>query len=76
MQLYSHIDEVIYYHSEHTKENVEVTHETMDPDSIAKKSEVAHRILEKLKIWLNKHLDEGFTARQTFEKHKKVWCEG
>ena len=76
MQLYPHIGEVIYYHSEHTRENGEVAHGVMDPDSIARRSEVAPRISEELKTWLIKHLDEGLTARQVFEEHKKVWYEG
>jgi hypothetical protein len=41
LQLYPHIGEVIYYHSEHTRENGEVAHGVMDPDSIARRSEVA-----------------------------------
>ena len=48
----------------------------MDPDSITRKNEVAPRISEELKRWLIKHLDEGLTARQVFEEHKKVWYEG
>ena len=76
LQLYPHIGEVIYYHSEHTRENGEVAHGVMDPDSIARRSEVAPRISEELKTWLIKRLDEGLTARQVFEEHKKVWYEG
>ena len=76
MQLYPHIGEIIYYHSEHTRENGEVAHGVMDPDSIARRSEVAPRISEELKTWLIKRLDEGLTARQVFEEHKKVWYEG
>jgi hypothetical protein len=49
LQLYPHIDEVIYYHSEHTRENGEVAHGVMNPDSIARRSEVAPRISEELK---------------------------
>jgi len=76
LQLYSHIGEVIYYHSEHTRENGEVAHGAMDLDSIARRSEVAPRISEELKRWLIKCLDDGFMARQVFEEHKKVWYEG
>ena len=75
LQLYHHIDEVIYYYSEHTRENDEVAHEVMDPDSITIKSEVALRIYEELKRWLIKHLDEGLMARQVFKEHKKVWLD-
>ena len=49
LQLYPHIGEVIYYHSEHTKDNGEVAHGVMDPDSIARRSEVALQISEELK---------------------------
>ena len=52
-------------------ENGEVAHGVMDPDSIARRSEVAPRISEELKRWLIEHLDEGLTARQVFEEHKK-----
>jgi hypothetical protein len=48
----------------------------MDPDSIARRNEVAPRISEELKTWLIKRLDEGLMARQVFEEHKKVWYEG
>ena len=76
MQLYPHIGEVIYYHSEHTRENNEVVHGVMDPYSIARRNEVAPRISEELKRWLIKRLDDGLTSRQVFEEHKKVWYEG
>ena len=76
MQLYPHIGEVIYYHSEHIIENGEITHGVMDPDSIARRSEVAPRISEELKRWLIKRLDERLTAKQVLEEHKKVWYEG
>jgi len=49
LQLYPHVGEVIYYHSEYTRENSEVAHGAMDPDSIARRSEVALRICEELK---------------------------
>ena len=75
MQLYPHIGDVIYYHSKHTMENDEVAHGVMDPDSVARRSEVAPRIFEELKRWLIKRLDEGLTARQIFEEHKKVQYE-
>ncbi len=57
-------------------ENGEVAHGVMDPDSIARRSEVAPRISEELKTCLIKRLDEGLTARQVFEEHKKVRYEG
>ena len=75
MQLYPHIDDVIYYHSKHTREHGEVAHGVMDPDSVVRRSEVAPRIFEELKRWLIKRLDEGLTARQIFEEHKKVQYE-
>jgi hypothetical protein len=59
LQLYPRIGEVIYYHSEHTKENGEVAHGVMDPDSIIRRSEVALQISEELKRWLIKRLDDN-----------------
>ena len=76
LQLYSHIGEVIYYHSEHTRENDEVARGLTNPDSITRRTEVPPRIYEELKRWLIKRLDDRLTARQVFEEHKKVWFEG
>ena len=75
MQLYLHIGELIYYHSEHTMENGEVADGVINSDWIAKRSEVASRISEELKRWLVKRLDDGLTTRQVFEEYKKVWYE-
>ena len=61
-----------YHHNEHIRENGEVAHGVLDPDSIARRSEVAPQISKELKTWLIKRLDEGLTARQIFEEHKKV----
>ena len=48
----------------------------MNRDLIARRSEVVPRISELLKRWLIKCLVDELTARQVFEKHKKVWYEG
>lgn len=76
LKLYPHIGEVIYYHNEHTRENGEIAHGALDPDSIARRSGVAPRISGDLKNWIIKRLDDGLTARQVFEEHKKIWYEG
>ena len=75
LQLYPHIGEIIHYHSEHTKENDEVAHRVMDPNSIARRSEIALRISKELKGWLIKRLDDGLVAKQVFGEHKNVWYE-
>jgi hypothetical protein len=76
LQSYLHIGEVIYYHSEHTKKNGEVVHGVMDPDLIARRTEVAPWKSEELKRWLIKCLDDGLTASQVFKEHKNVCYEG
>ena len=52
LPLYLDIAKIIYYHSNHTREDGAPAHGPWDVESIGRRIEVAPRILEDLKQWI------------------------
>jgi hypothetical protein len=74
-RLYTQLDavEIIFYYWIHTWANGNPTRDACDPRSISQMSTYAPRMFHKLKESMWTQLGLGYTVKQIYDKHKKIW---
>lgn len=66
---------ISYYHMDHTRLDGSIVHGERDRSSDSRASRLALRISEATRVFIWNRLDAGFTTRQIFDEHLRVWQE-
>ena len=66
---------ISFYHMTHTRLDGSLIHGVGDEDSNSRASQLAPSISHDAKSFIWNRLDVGFTSKQIFDKHLRIWQE-